>query len=362
MDKPKSSSYIGRSIQDIPTPALLVDQAALLENIRRMQDLAFHYGKPLRPHIKTHKCSKVARLQVEAGAIGVTCATLGEAETMTKAGIKDILVANQVVSEEKLVRLAGLLESSEVKFCVDSHFGIQAAEKIARSTGCVFEVLVEVDTGGNRCGAQNPDEAVSLVEQVLGSDVLHFGGIQAYYGGTSYIHNLDERQRAVSASDIRLGETLEAVNRVVKIPRVSGAGTGNARLHLENGLLSEIQSGSYVYSDSTYRTLAPEYHNALFVLSTVISQPQAARIVMDAGLKSMGTEFSHPELVNYPYIKDFHYSEEHLQWQVNELPAPRIGEKVLIIPAHCCTTVNLHRRCYLVQDGIVEDVWEIDAF
>jgi D-serine deaminase-like pyridoxal phosphate-dependent protein len=299
---------------------------------------------------------------VEAGAIGVSCATLGEAEAMARAGIKDILIANQVVSEEKLIRLARLQENCDLKLTVDSLFGIQVAETVARAQGCVFEVLVEVDTGGNRCGVQTPEEAARLLEHILECRVLRFGGVQAYNGGTSYIPDLGERQRAVEASDLRLGKALAAISRLAEIPRVSGSGTGNARHHLENGLLTEIQAGSYVYSDTTYRQLAPDYRNALFVLSTVISQPLGSRLVMDAGLKSLGTEFSHPELVGYPQLNEYQFSEEHLQWEVEEPPVPQIGEKVLILPSHCCTTVNLHRRCFVIRDEIVEDVWEIDAF
>lgn len=358
----ESVDFIGKSLNEIPTPALVVDQAALADNLARMQEMVSGYGKLMRPHIKTHKCSRIARMQLEVGAVGVACATLGEAEAMAKAGIRDILIANQVVSEEKLIRLVELQESCDLKFTVDSLFGIQIAEKVARAHGCVFEVLVEVDTGGNRCGVQTPQEAARLVGQILGCRALRFGGVQAYNGGTSSIRDLGERQRAVEASDLRLGMALEAMGKLAEIPCVSGSGTGNARFHLDNGLLTEIQAGSYVYSDTTYRQFAPEYRNALFVLSTVISQPLGSRLVMDAGLKSLGTEFTHPELVNYPHLKEYHLSEEHLQWQVNESPAPRIGEKVLITPSHCCTTVNLHRRCFVIREGIVADAWEIDAF
>ncbi len=203
---------------------------------------------------------------------------------------------------------------------------------------------------------------MSLVERVLRSHSLKFGGIQAYFGGTSYIKDLEERKRTVDASDQSLRNVLETVQKVCDIPRVSGAGSGNATFHLQNSLLTEIQSGSYVYSDTTYRELAADYRPALFVLSTTISHPTASRIVLDVGLKGMGTEFSDPELVDYPHLAQPHFSEEHLQWQVEQGPSPEIGEKVLIIPSHCCSTVNLHRRCFVVQERKVVDVWEIDAF
>jgi D-serine deaminase-like pyridoxal phosphate-dependent protein len=355
-------SYIGKNIQELPTPALVVDLPVLLDNINAMQQLVSSYGKALRPHIKTHKCSTLALLQIKAGAIGVTCATVGEAEVMAAAGIQDILIANQVVTADKLERLVRISKINAIKFVVDSQYGIEAAASVAQASGCKFEVLVEVDSGGNRCGAQSPQEAVALVKHILSSRPLQFGGIQAYNGGTSYIKNLEERERVVAQSDQGLARVLDEVRKVCDIPRVSGAGAGNARFHLQDGLLTEIQSGSYVYSDTTYRELATEYRPALFVLSTVISRPLEARVIMDVGLKTIGTEFSDPQLVDYPHLKDYRFSEEHLQWQVEQGPAPKIGEKVAIIPPHCCTTVNLHRYCFAVQEGKVVDVWEIDAF
>jgi D-serine deaminase-like pyridoxal phosphate-dependent protein len=301
-------------------------------------------------------------MQIEAGATGVTCATVGEAAAMAAAGIEDILIANQVVTREKLVRIAAMLNASQVKFVVDSRYGIELAEAVAEEQGCSFELLVEVNTGGNRCGAETPQEAVSLVEGILDSPFLRFGGVQAYYGGTSYIKDLQERQRAVDASDQVLHSFLEAIRQVSELPRVSGAGTGNAALHLRNGLLSEIQSGSYVYADTTYRELAPEYRPALSVLATTLSRPVESRVVMDVGLKGIGTEFSDPEVVGYPDLKQYRFSEEHLQWQVDDGQAPQVGEKVLIIPSHCCSTVNLHRRCYVMDQGLLVDSWIIDGF
>jgi D-serine deaminase-like pyridoxal phosphate-dependent protein len=353
---------IGRSITEIPTPALVVDLPILMENIAAMQQMVSSHGGVLRPHIKTHKCSTVAKMQIAAGAIGVTCATVGEAEAMASAGIQDILIANQVVTQDKLIRVARLQGISETKFAVDSVEGIEIAESVAREQGCTFEVLVEVDSGGNRCGTQTPEEAVALVNRIRESRSLHFGGIQAYYGGTSYIKALEERERVVAGSDHCLLEVLAAIQQVCEIPRVSGAGTGNAFYHLKSGLLTEIQSGTYVYSDTTYRELAPEYRPSLFVLSTVLSHPLESRFILDAGLKSMGTEFSSPQIVNYPNFKDHRYSEEHVQWRVDDPPCPSIGEKVKIIPSHCCTTVNLHRRCFAIRNEMIEEIWEIDAF
>jgi D-serine deaminase-like pyridoxal phosphate-dependent protein len=354
--------YTGQNIQNLPTPCLVVDYDTLTANLAKMQGMVDSYNRSLRPHIKTHKCSRVARMQIEAGAIGVTCATIGEAEAMAAGGIRDILIANQLVTHDKLKRAARLMQRADLKFAVDSIPGIQAAAEVASDEDCVFEVLVEVDTGGKRCGAQTPEEAVRLIECILESPSLRFGGIQAYYGGTSYIKDLQERERVIAASDAVLAQALEAARKVCEIPRVSGAGSGNARYHLQNGLLTEIQSGSYVYSDTTYRELASEYRTALFVLTTVLSRPVNGRVVMDAGLKSMGAEFSIPEVIKYPELVFDHYSEEHVQWTQAGGEVPSIGEKVLVIPSHCCTTVNHHRRCFVIRDEDVLDEWVIDAF
>ncbi len=264
---------IGEDLDKIPTPALLVDLPTLRTNLATMQEKVSRYGKALRPHIKTHKCGQVARMQVEAGATGVTCATVGEAEAMAAAGIRDILIANQIVTPEKLLRLVPLVEQCNLKFAVDSLLGIEMADKTAQEQNCRFEVLVEVDSGGNRCGVQSPDEAAGLVRRILESPALKFGGIQAYFGGTSYIKDMEERQRAVDSSDQILAKVLEAVRYLTNVSRVSGAGTGNSICHLQNNLLTEIQSGSYVYSDTTYQELAPEYSPALFILATTISRP-----------------------------------------------------------------------------------------
>ncbi len=354
---------IGKHIQDLPTPALVVDWPLLQANLSAMQAAADSYGKALRPHVKTHKCSQLARLQLEKGAIGVTCATVGEAEAMAAAGIRDILIANQLVTPDKLARVAALLEHANVKFVVDSAAGITIADQFAREKHVKFEVLVEVDCGGGRCGAQSPAEALQFTQMVLDSTSLRFGGIQAYNGSDNYHQSMDERARRCKLSDEKTLAAAEQVRTLCEIPRVSGAGTGSSALMMEYGTLTEIQSGTYVYSDTTYRSLTPQYQPALFVLAAVLSQPLPGRFIMDGGLKSMGTEFSSPEVNSYPQLEFQSYSEEHVQWNVTgDGPLPRLGQKVLLVPSHVCTTVNHHRTCYVVENETVRDVWPIDGF
>jgi D-serine deaminase-like pyridoxal phosphate-dependent protein len=358
-----SHSFTGKHISQLPTPSLMVDLPVLKTNLATMQALVSSYGKALRPHVKTHKCSRLAQLQIEAGAIGVTCATVGEAEAMVQAGIRDILIANQLVTPDKLERVAALLEKSDVKFVVDSETGIASADKFARERGIRFDVLVEVDVGGNRCGAQSPAETVHFVQKVLDSSALCFGGLQAYNGGDNYHRDLAERARYCELTDQKTLAAVKKVQELCAIPRISGAGTGSSELMAELGTLTEIQSGTYVYSDTTYRHLSPQYQPALFVLSAVLSHPLPKRIIMDGGLKSLGTEFSKPEVAGYSNLEFQAYSEEHVQWQVSgEGPLPAVGEKVRIIPSHVCTTVNHHRVCYVVEGETVVDVWPIDGF
>ncbi len=357
-----NTNLIGKSVFDLPTPSLVIDLDIVNVNLVKMQQLVSSSGAHLRPHIKTHKCSTVAKMQVATGAIGITCATLGEAEAMATGGIKDILVANQIVTTDKLQRVALLQEKADVKFVVDSEAGIRIAEEAGKMFNCHFEVLLEVDNGGKRCGVQSPEEAFHLTRLIQDASFLSFGGIQAYNGGLSYIKNLEERELECQRSNDLLHSYIEAASRVCKIPRVSGAGTGHVVNALKSSMLTEIQSGSYIYSDTTYRELAPDYLPALFVLSTVLSRPTSKRVVMDAGLKAMGTEFSGPDIPEYPGLEFDHFSEEHVQWEARSNPIPRIGEKVLIIPSHCCTTVNHYRQCYVIQDNIVVDSWTIDAY
>jgi D-serine deaminase-like pyridoxal phosphate-dependent protein len=358
----ESKAELGKSVFDLPTPALVVDLDRVEANLNEMQHLVSNAGRALRPHIKTHKCSTLARMQVASGAIGVTCATLGEAEAMIAGGIRDILIANQIVTSDKLERLAQTRAKAEVKFVVDSPYGIQVAENAAKAFNCIYEVLVEVDVGGARCGAQTPMEAAWLTQRIQNSKYLRFGGIQAYYGGISYIKNLLERDQESRRSDNILRSFLQEVEKVCGIPRVSGAGTGHAANMLKFSTLTEFQSGSYIYSDTTYSELSPEYLPALYVLSTVLSRPTPTMVVMDAGLKALGTEFSTPIVPDYPSLTIDHYSEEHIQWHATPDQGPQIGEKVLIIPSHCCTTVNHHRVCYVIRGRNVVDIWAIDAF
>jgi D-serine deaminase-like pyridoxal phosphate-dependent protein len=357
-----NTNLIGKSVFDLPTPALVVDLDRVEANLGKMQHLVSDAGRALRPHIKTHKCSTLARMQVAAGAIGVTCATLGEAEAMASGGIKDILIANQLVTADKLQRVAQMQAKADVKFVVDSLFGIQVAEDAAKTFNCIYEVLVEVDIGGARCGAQLPGDAAVLTQRIQNSAYLRFGGIQAYNGGISYFNNLIEREQESRRSDDILRSFLQEVEKVCGVPRVSGAGTGHAANLLKFSTLTEFQSGSYVYSDTTYSELSPDYLPALYVLSTVLSLPTPTMVVMDAGLKALGTEFSAPALPDYPRLTLDHYSEEHVQWHATPGEAPQVGEKVLITPSHCCTTVNHHRVCYVVRAKSVVDVWAIDAF
>jgi D-serine deaminase-like pyridoxal phosphate-dependent protein len=352
---------IVKTINQITTPAIVVDLSKLKQNIAKMQEMVSGYGRHLRPHVKTHKCSEVAKLQMEAGAIGVTCATIGEAEAMASAGIRDILIANQLVTTEKLERVIRLLDVADVKFVVDSDFGIETASHVAGKYNKTFEVLVEVDSGGGRCGTQSPQQTKEMVGKVLDTPNLRFGGIQAYNGGDNYYKDKKEREQHCRRTDDILFASVEEVKTICDLPRVSGAGTGSALFSLKNGILTEIQSGTYVYSDTTYRELEPEYATALYLLSTVLSRPLSSRVIMDAGRKSFGTEFSKPEVVGYESLIFKGYSEEHVQWEIVD-NAPQIGEKVKIIPSHVCTTVNHHRVCYVVDGGNVVDLWKVDGF
>lgn len=353
--------YIGKGFQVLPTPCLLVEKEQLAHNLRAMQASVEKFGKRLRPHIKTHKCVEIARMQVEAGAIGVTCATVGEAEAMAEGGIQDILIANQLVTEDKLEMVSEMLKLADVKFCVDSEFGIQQAGKVARRSGYIFEVLLEINSGANRCGVMTSEEAVALVKLIRKNPHLKFGGIQAYNGGTSYLDDLLVRDLACQNTDGIIRGYIEAIEAISGISRISGAGTGNSPYMMKYGALTEIQSGSYAFSDTTYQELAPAYQPVLSVLTTVLSRPTLNRVVCDAGLKSVGTEFDQPEVLDYPNMTGARFSEEHLQWEVTDGEKPKIGEKVRIIPSHSCTTVNLHQYLFVVENDSVVDVWKITA-
>ncbi|MCY4403836.1 MAG: DSD1 family PLP-dependent enzyme [Candidatus Poribacteria bacterium] len=361
-----SDSFIGRHKSELDTPALLIDLDIMEKNIQKMADYITSVNTELRPHVKTHKTPIIAQKQIKAGAIGVTCAKLGEAEEIIKTGIRDVLIANQIVGKHKIARLINLAKRSEIIVAVDDAENVQDISEAAVKDGVDVRILVEVNIGMNRCGVKPGESALTLAQQVLQSPNLTFEGLMGYEGHTVANPKRDERERATREAIQWLVNTKDYLNKHgLEVPIMSGGGTGTFDITGSIPEMTEVQAGSYVFMDSTYNKVegvGDKFDCSLSVLSTVVSRPERNRIIVDTGLKVLTKEFGIPQPIGYIGLEMTGLSEEHGKLQVsNGNVSLSPGDKLEILPTHCCTTVNLHNRYYGVRDEIVESVWDIAA-
>ena len=344
-------------IEQLQTPALLVERKTLLRNMAAMNTLLAGSALALRPHYKSHKCAALARLQMENGAKGMTCAKLSEAQDLVDAGIEDVLIANQIVEPEKLDAVAQLAGKCRLTVCVDSRENVLALARAAKHAGTVIHCLIEFEIGMQRCGVTHPEEGLALARCIREQENLAFDGIQAYAGHVSHMVTRREREDHTR----RNRETLTALLRLLEengLPAqiLSGGSTGTAAIKAADGLYNELQAGSYLFMDATYRDLGLPFENSLFVLTTVVSR-RGDLTVVDAGVKTCGVDQGMPA-VRDGQVAQIVASEEHFQLHglsVDKKP----GEKLMLVPGHCCSTVNLHDRIYVVEDGKVVDRWFI---
>ncbi|HZS91282.1 MAG TPA: DSD1 family PLP-dependent enzyme [Chloroflexota bacterium] len=348
---------------EIDTPAPLIDVVQLDRNIAAMA-AAFARGPvSLRPHAKTHKCSAIALRQIAAGAIGITCAKVGEAEALARPGIDDILIANEIVGPLKIARLVALARRTSITVAVDNAENVAALSAAATEAGVTIGALVDLDVGMGRAGVTSFQDAVDLAHRVAGSPGLRFRGLMGYEG-----HVVDERDLAQRHEGTRVAlQKLSAARRAVEesglaVECLSAGGTGTYAVTSTWPDLTEAQVGSYVFMDANYRAIEgmEAFAPSLSVLATVMSRPTPARVIVDAGLKAMGSEYAAAELLDFPQARCAYLSEEHGTFDFPSDPGLRIGDKVRVLPPHGCTTSNLHDRYYALRDGNVE-IWPIEA-
>jgi len=335
------------TIDSIETPALLVDMDALEWNIRVMADFMKGRRVRLRPHFKTHKSPAICHRQLAAGAKGICCAKLGEAEVLLTSGISDVLIANQVIDPAKIARLAGLARGARVTVCADNERNISDLSAAASRAGATVYVLVEVDVGMNRCGVKTAEEALSLARRITGSPGLSFEGIQAYEGHLVQLPEIEKRRAGVREMEATIGGVKALLEeKGLPVKEISG----------DNTIWTEIQAGSYVFMDTSYDEMGLPFRESLSLLATVI-HTHAGRAVTDAGMKVCSTDHGQPSVKGHPGM-EVRTNEEHgiVADPAGEL---RYAQKIEYIPSHCCTTVNLHDRYYCMRNGLLEAVWPI---
>lgn len=357
---------------DIPTPALLLDLDRFERNLRRMAAHARRAGKQLRPHAKTHRCPEIARRQVQAGALGVACAKLGEAEVMAAAGVRGLLITTEIVAPQAVRRLMALLgEAPDTMIVVDHPDNVRDLADAAVAAGRVVDVLVDVDVGGRRTGCAPGEPALALARQVLARQSLRLRGLQGYAGQCAHVIGWEARRQASRAAMAPLMDTrrlLEGVGLPVEI--VAGASTGTYDIDTELGGLTELQSGSYCVMDLDYRRIGgrsgaalTDFEMALTVVATVVSVPTTDRAMVDAGLKAFSTDKPFPpEAVERPGVEYGFAGDEHGRLAITDPSRPpRLGERIEFVPPHCDPTFNLYDRVYAVRGREVEAVWPIAA-
>jgi D-serine deaminase-like pyridoxal phosphate-dependent protein len=353
---------IGRSKWEIDTPAFLVDLDKLERNIRRMAD--FFKGRPagLRPHFKTPKTVEIALMQLRAGARGITCAKVSEAEVLVAGGVTDILIANEVVGRSKTARLAELNRWADVKCAVDDPVQVASLSEAAAEAGVTIGVVVDVYVGLPRCGVR-PEDAAGLAARVAGAKGLRLDGVMGYEGHVVSLEDPALRRTEAEKSMAALVEAAESL-RAAGLPCeiVSGGGTGTYNVSGVFPGVTEIQAGSYCLMDVKYAKIMPEFEMAATVLATVCSKAPALSgwTVTDAGIKSMTREFGLPELIGVPNTRTALLSEEHSQLETEGGESGlEVGDKVEFHPSHICTTINLYERMYVIRDERVKAVWPI---
>jgi D-serine deaminase-like pyridoxal phosphate-dependent protein len=350
---------IGRPRRELVTPALILDLDVARRNIQFMAERLRGMKARLRPHTKVQKSTELARMQVDAGAIGVCTATVWEAIEMRQSGIADVLIANQVGGREKIRALAEAARRGGLTVAVDDASNAQDLSSAAVAAGSTLDVLIEIDLGMGRGGVRSPQEAVELAETLARLPALRFRGVQGYEG-----HCMLEPDRAVRIA--KCHAALDYIGSVVTQLKeagfpcevVSAGGTGTYDITGNDSRVTEIQAGSYVFMDNFHGNLVPGFSRSLTVLGTVVIH-HGQTIVLDSGRKSIGIDFVLPSLVDYPFYKARFFAEEHALFDVDERCPLKLGDATELTPGYAPTTVNLYDAYHVVENGVVVDVWPV---
>lgn len=350
------------SLEALDTPALLVDLDIMEANIARVAEACRAQGVAWRPHFKGHKTIEIAKKQIAAGAIGLTCAKLGEAEVLADAGIRDILIANQIVGPAKMRRLAALLGRADVIVSVDSEENVR--ELADAMQGKPLRVVIEVNTGMNRAGVEPGAPAAALADVIAGYPALHLAGVMGWEAHTTAIADPVEKEKAVVAAIALLTESAQACRKVGHDIRiVSCGGTGTLLYCVRQPGVTEVQVGGAIFCDQHYRThYNIDLPQALTVLTTVTSRPTPTRVILDAGKKAMSMDAALPRPLGIPPVKELRLSAEHAQIEL-QAPSdtPRIGDRVPLVVGYSDTTVHLHEEIVATRKGKVEAIWRVAA-
>jgi D-serine deaminase-like pyridoxal phosphate-dependent protein len=349
---------IGKRREELITPALVLDIDAAQRNIDHMARSLADLGRAtIRPHYKTHKSPELARRQVEAGAGGLSMATVWEAAVLADAGLDDLFVVNTVSHPAKIALLASLAEGHRILVAVDESSNAAALSAAAVRAGSVLGVMVEVDTGMDRCGVDTPQAALDLARQVTDLPGLRFEGITGYEGHCSLTIDDElrlQRQREAMTFFTGVADLLEADGIPCPIRSAGGIATWQWTAAFPG--ITEIQAGTYVVMDNYHGQMVPGFEHSLTVQASVISR-QSGKVIVDAGNKSIADP-ANVTMVGHPHTS-FRFDEEHGVFAAPGGSSLRVGDSVALVPGYSPTTVNWYDVYHVVRDDVVVDIWPI---
>ena len=353
------TDLIGRPADEAPTPSLLIDRAAVADNVRAMAGWADGTVR-LRPHAKVHKSVAIARLQLEHGAAGLTTATVAEAEAMLAAEPGELLIANEVVGAPKVRALTAVAARCSVIVALDAAANAEELSAAATAAGVQIGVLVDVDVGLHRCGVGATADTLALATTVARLPGLTLRGVMGYEGHVVLIADPGERAAAAArAMDILAGHVAALTTAGFPVEIVSAGGTNTHDMTGLHPCVTELQAGTYAVMDTGYQPYAPRFRPALAVAATVISR-SGGTAVLDCGTKTVSVDVTPPAVpAEVGRVREVH--EEHMLIDPADDAALALGERVRVAVGYSGGTVNLHDAYVVVEDGTIVDVWPIAA-
>lgn len=358
------------SRRSLNTPALVLDLEMLDRNIAEMAAFAKAHGIALRPHSKTHKSADIARRQIAAGALGVCCAKLGEAEALAEQGIESLHITSPVVTPQAIDRLVALnAKVSGLMLVVDHPDNADALAAAAAKAGKPLTVVIDIDPGIHRTGVASPEDCVALVKKVADLRSLKYAGIQFYCGSHQHIKDFAERKASIEERTAYLKGIIDRLEAAgLKPGIVTGSGTGTHYIDAKAGVFTELQVGSYVFMDHDYAVCdlrgldKPTFEQALQIDARVVSANTPGMVTVDAGLKAMATEKGPPMILKGAvegsttrFMGDEHLAVIAPAGQA----APALAEQVVLVPPHCDPTVNMYESYHVVKGDTLVDIWPV---
>lgn len=349
------------AVEDWSTPFVVMDLDLVDKNIVTIERFFSNKSANVRPHIKTHKCSAIARNQVAAHGAGVTCSTTNEVEAMVAAGIDDILLANVVTDRQRLAALARSAQKARVMVNVDSEVAVTLLIEAVEQVGASLGVLIEYDIGMRRNGVRSTSQGIELAELAARSPYLEVRGVSAYEGHLVDVEDREERREKVLQAFEPALELLDQLQRRgFDASVLTGGSTATYQTSVLIPQMTDVQAGTYLAMDETYRHLAPEFVPTFVVAGSVLTSRQDGSLVLDIGVKRIGIDWGDPVLVGVDAA--FRYiAEEHTVFQVLSGKRPGVGERVAMVPGHACTTLTRYRRIVGSRNGNVEAIFDVDG-